>query len=192
MNHAISNSAVSRKNAGAGKTLLRTFVLLLAGSSAIFGEAHAASAVAFESSPWAPSGAAVGMRIGDARAALVAAGYENMAKLGGPCFFLTAQRTTDGRTVSLQTPSGECAPEQTLTAITYYERVGPRIDLTGLVASYNEKIGQTANCSTLLPFSVDCEWTMPPGLPQIRSIRMVVHGWSYQIDTVADETAASP
>ena len=191
MNHWIPNPAASRENANPRKGLLCAFAFVLAGCSAIFGEAQAASAIMIGSSPWAPSGASIGMRVSVARAALMAAGYENMADLGGPCFFLTTERTSDGGTVSLQTPSGECTPEQTVTTITYYERVGPRLDLTNLIASYNDKIGQNAACSTLTPSSVDCVWNMPPGLPKIQSIRMMVHGWSYRIDTFAYKTAVN-
>jgi hypothetical protein len=32
---------------------------------------------------------------------------------------------------------------------------------------------------------------MPPGLPKIQSIRMMVHGWSYRIDTFAYGTAVN-
>jgi hypothetical protein len=72
-----------------------------------------------------------------------------------------------------------------------HPQVGPRLDLTNLIASYNDKIGQNAACSILTPSSVDCVWNMPPGLPKIQSIRMMVHGWSYRIDTFAYETAVN-
>ncbi|WP_192355771.1 peptidoglycan-binding protein [Mesorhizobium mediterraneum] len=126
--------------------------------------------------PLAPGGAAIGMALSAAEAALAGEGYSRMDP--NECYFAT----DTGLTRKLRIHTGKygmatgCDPKEPAKAVRMiqYTQHGVRFEgsLIALVERMNERLGGGSDCSKLEEQIVKCYWATPPGAPLIYSVNL--------------------